>query len=66
MDADNASPAQICLKAAFVALMRGDMAERDRQVRRAQNIIAASIEPPTIYLARQPDGSHAPRVWLNS
>ncbi|MGI4942064.1 MAG: hypothetical protein ACRYHQ_16135 [Janthinobacterium lividum] len=49
-DADD--PVRDCLRAGYAALMRGDTAERDRQVERARRIMAAQQAKPSTDASR--------------
>lgn len=45
-------PVQDAARAGFQALLRGDTAERDRQVARAQAILRAQEQPPAVDISR--------------
>jgi uncharacterized protein HemY len=46
-------PVRAAISGAFQALLRGDTAERDRQVERARRIMDAQEQPPKIDLSRE-------------
>lgn len=59
-------PARDALRAAFSALMKGDLAERDRQCKRAEQIIRAQSANVPIKLVRLADGTFVPEIKANA
>jgi hypothetical protein len=59
-------PVRDCLQNAFKALLQGNLAERDRQCKRAERIIQAQNEPPPVELIKGPDGIYRPAIKRRS